>query len=67
MPIQLVVTLDETGQVGVSGPIQNQMLCFGLLEMAKIAINDHAKQNQQLVKPVHGILAPQMPGQAPKP
>lgn len=57
--IQLVIQMDETGSVNVSGPIQNQLLCFGLLEMAKVAIQDHAKQNQQRVQPAPpGLVIP---------
>lgn len=42
--IQLIITMDDQGQVSVNGPIQNQLLSFGLLEMAKTAISEHNKQ-----------------------
>lgn len=39
----LTITLDAaTGQVQVAGPIDNKMICYGLLEMAKDAIRDYA-------------------------
>ena len=42
--VQLVITMDTTnGKVGVAGPIQNELLCLGLLEMAKVALYEHWK------------------------
>jgi len=41
-PPTLAITLTETGQVQVSGPIQNLVLCYGLLEAAKDAIRKHS-------------------------
>lgn len=39
-PIVLTITLDPAGggAVKVSGPLQNQILCYGLLEMARDVI-----------------------------
>jgi len=64
--IQLMISMDETGSVNVNGPIQNLLLCYGLLEMAKVAIQAHAEQNKRLVQPVTlGVpaLLPVPPGQ----
>lgn len=44
--VKLVISLDSGGQINVNGPINDRILCFGLLEMAKDAINAHAKQQQ---------------------
>ena len=61
--IQLIITMDDQGQVSVNGPIQNQMLAFGLLEMAKVAIVDFNKQQQNKVQPAPpGLVIPKMPG-----
>jgi hypothetical protein len=41
----LTIALDQlTGAVQVSGPIQNSMVCMGMLEMAKQAIHDFVKE-----------------------
>jgi hypothetical protein len=32
---KLVIELSDDGQVNVSGPIQNKLLCLGILEFAK--------------------------------
>ena len=46
-PIKLVITLDrQTGQVNVNGPINDRLLCFGLIELAKEAINANAIQQK---------------------
>jgi hypothetical protein len=40
----LTITFDQlTGQVQVNGPIQNLVLCMGMMEMAKAALHDFAK------------------------
>ena len=60
--VQLIITMDDAGSVNVNGPIKNQLLCYGLLEMAKIAITDHVKQNQRIVQPVSGVMLPKVQG-----
>lgn len=62
MPVQLTVTMSDAGEIGVNGPITNQLLCFGLLEMAKVAIVSHAEQNKRLVQPISGITLPSIQG-----
>jgi hypothetical protein len=43
--VVLTITLDTaTGSVKADGPIGNPMLCMGMMEMAKQAIYDHAKE-----------------------
>lgn len=38
--VQLVIEMDENRQIKVSGPIQDKIACYGLLEAAKDAIKD---------------------------
>jgi hypothetical protein len=38
---QLTITLDEQGNVGINGPINNKVLCYGLLELAKDALRNY--------------------------
>lgn len=43
MNCRLVIEI-VNGQLKISGPIQDKMLCYGMLELAKDAIRDmHAK------------------------
>jgi hypothetical protein len=45
--LQLVITVDDKGQVQVTGPIHDRLLCYGLLEAARDAIKEH---NDNLAK-----------------
>jgi hypothetical protein len=51
--LTLAITFDQTtGQVGVNGPIQNPLLCMGMMEMAKNAIHkfaDETAKGQRIV------------------
>ena len=37
---KLTLVLSDNGQVAVSGPIENPVLCYGMLERARDAIKD---------------------------
>ena len=56
MKVQLVIEMDPQGNVSVTGPIANKLLCYGLLESARDAIKDHCdKQGQhKIVAPTNG-------------
>lgn len=41
MPLTLTITLSESGQVSVNGPLDQLMLCYGMLELAKDVIKAH--------------------------
>lgn len=56
MPIELKIVQDDTGQVLVSGPIGNKLLCYGLLEAARDAIQAYHEQNKKLVQPASLVL-----------
>ena len=49
-PVRLVIEL-ANGNVTVSGPINDRLLCMGMLELAKLSIIEHgyrvARQQQQ--------------------
>lgn len=50
--VQLIITLEESGQVGINGPINDKVLCYGLLDCAKDAIKEY---NDRLAKERSGI------------
>lgn len=55
MDIEMKVTLDpSTGIVTVNGPIENEMLCYGMLTKAEFAIREH---HQALAKKANGLVA----------
>lgn len=52
-PVQLVISLDpSTGAVGVIGPIDNLMLCLGLIELGKMTVINHQQQKDNRITPV---------------
>ena len=52
MSHELKIVMDDNGQVSVSGPIQNKILAYGLLEVARDAIHEHSEQSKSLIQPV---------------
>jgi hypothetical protein len=51
--ITLTITWDGPGQpVQVSGPLQDKMLCYALLEMCKDSIRDFDLAKQSIIQPV---------------
>ena len=51
MAVQLIISMDDNGQVGVNGPIDNQVLAYGLLMIAHNAIYDYHKQKENRITP----------------
>ena len=49
---QLLITLDADGRVIVSGPVDNKILCYGLLEAARQVIQEY-KAEKLIVIPKH--------------
>lgn len=59
--IQLTIILDtDSGQTAVSGPIDNQVLAYGMLEVARDAIMERKqKADAQVIQmPQSGIVMP---------
>lgn len=47
--LELHITLDDRGAMNVNGAIENKLIAFGLLELAKEAINGfHAEQARKI-------------------
>lgn len=45
----LTITVTMEGQLNVNGPLQDKMLCYGLLELAKDAIRAHQEPPRVVV------------------
>jgi len=58
--VQITITVSDEGGFNVSGAIDNLIPALGMLEMAKVAIVDHAKQKEQRVQlaPASALLVP---------
>lgn len=52
MPIQITITVDDAGHTSINGPIDNKILTYGILEVAKEAVATyHRKKAENLVQP----------------
>ena len=60
MPIELKVTLLDDGRLSVSGPIEDEIFAYGLLEKGRLAIQKHNenKSNEQRIIPAAFGLPP---------
>lgn len=48
--LQLTIVMDpQTGQVSLTGPINDKLFCYGLLELAKECIRTHAEQSKNQI------------------
>jgi len=46
--LTLTITFDQmSGAVNVQGPVENALVCYGMLEAAKDAVRYHAMQRAQ--------------------
>ena len=61
MATELKITINDDGQLSVSGPIQNKLLSYGMLMVAMDAIRDQHEANSRLIQPV-SMLPPKVPG-----
>ncbi len=50
MPVQLIITMEDNGQIGVAGPLDNLVQCYGMLGCAKDAIKDYAAAKQNRIQ-----------------
>lgn len=50
--IQLTITLQDDGRLQVTGPIQDLMLCYGLLEATKDALRAQQAAPKPSIVPV---------------
>lgn len=46
---QLVITMTDDGKVNINGPVENTMLCYGLLQMGTQAVTRYADQAQKKI------------------
>ena len=44
---QFIITLTDAGQITVEGPIEQRMLAFGMLEVAKDVIRELAQKSAE--------------------
>lgn len=53
---ELIIRMDDTGNVSVSGPMENRMLIYGLLEVTRDTIVEfHAAAKKNIVQAPPGL------------
>ncbi len=50
-PIILTITMSEDGVINVNGPLQNKILCLGLVEASKQIIINFEPKETKIVRP----------------
>ncbi len=58
VPVALTVTMTPEGQIQVSGPLENKLLCYGLLEFARDAIQKFEQTPRSIIEAARGPLPP---------
>ena len=54
---QIVIEMDEKGTVSLKAPMQNKIICYGMLKIAEEIISKtEIKKEQPLVVPVGNVL-----------
>jgi hypothetical protein len=56
MKAKIVIEFLDDGRIFVNGPIQDKVLCYGLLEAAKDAIREYGVANQNKIVTPHPLL-----------
>lgn len=41
MSIKIIIELGDDQKINISGPLENKVLCYGLLEMGKDLVRDY--------------------------
>lgn len=53
MSIKIIIERTDEGQVTINGPINDKILCYGLLETAKDAVREYNdSQRKSIITPV---------------
>lgn len=47
----LVITMNQAGEISLSGPLENKVLCYGLLEVGRDIVANHKAPEQRIVPP----------------
>ena len=51
MELVLKITVTRNGEISVEGPLENKLLCMGILEMAKDAVKNYDPGKIQIARP----------------
>lgn len=55
MAIRMEIIADDQGNITINGPLQQPILCLGLLEMAKDLVHKHQAQQREAKVRLPGV------------
>lgn len=58
MPQRIIIEMTDDGQFNVHAPLQDKILCYGLLEAARDVIKDYMAPDSRVVAPPAGLIVP---------
>lgn len=58
MPQRIVIEMTDDGQFNVHAPLQDKILCYGLLEAARDVIKDYEPPETRIAVPPAGLIVP---------
>jgi len=61
MAAQIVIKLDDAGKLSVTGPLDQKILCYGLLEAARDIVRLHEAEPPRRVSIAEPFLRPGRP------
>lgn len=61
MAVEMKITLEDTGVVNVTGPLEDKILAFGLLEMARLVISQYRSKTGGILRVPPGTKLAEVP------
>lgn len=55
--MEVIIRVNEAGQISVTGAIEKPLVCFGLLECAKQVVADYHREKMQRLAPPANVIA----------
>lgn len=60
MEFQIIITMTKEGAISVSGPIDNKLISYGMLELAKESIAQYHENKKKNIVEVSACQVPQL-------
>ena len=50
MSVKIIIELMEDGNVNINGPLENKVLCYGLLKMGEVLVTNY--ENKKIISAI---------------
>ena len=50
--VTITIIMNDNGTLNINAPMENKVLCYGMLELAKEVIHKQSEINERMVQPV---------------